>query len=270
MPADDHAIALPCASEIVIIVLLKLEFTWATPAVMFFETFFLVVARLSRAMLVPYFFLPAIGLAGPLRVRALVWVRWPRTGRPRRWRRPAIAAEIHQPLDVHRILAGAGRPRPARFASIYSRMAPPRHPTARSPGARSGCRPRRRSASRWSADAVHIGEGDRRPFRGRDVYACDARHVVCSVCPWPRRPGAVFRAAFPATGPRLSGLTVPSARRARECETRLGRIGLYASPHRPCKGRARSTPPLSQADSDLRGRRLDIGHAVHRLQLAPS
>ena len=31
-----------------------------------------------------YFFLPAIGLAGPLRVRALVWVRWPRTGRPLR------------------------------------------------------------------------------------------------------------------------------------------------------------------------------------------
>ena len=25
---------------------------------------------------------------GPLRVRALVWVRWPRTGRPLRWRRP--------------------------------------------------------------------------------------------------------------------------------------------------------------------------------------
>ncbi len=35
-----------------------------------------------------YFFLPAIALAGPLRVRALVCVRWPRTGRPRRWRRP--------------------------------------------------------------------------------------------------------------------------------------------------------------------------------------
>ena len=31
-----------------------------------------------------YFFLPAIDLAGPLRVRALVWVRWPRTGSPRR------------------------------------------------------------------------------------------------------------------------------------------------------------------------------------------
>src|SRR5690606_1749234 len=31
-----------------------------------------------------YFFLPAIGFALPLRVRALVCVRWPRTGRPLR------------------------------------------------------------------------------------------------------------------------------------------------------------------------------------------
>src|SRR5579875_380516 len=29
-----------------------------------------------------------IGRRGPFRVRALVRVRWPRTGRPRRWRRP--------------------------------------------------------------------------------------------------------------------------------------------------------------------------------------
>ena len=35
------------------------------------------------------FFLPAtVPLRGPLRVRALVWVRWPRTGSERRWRRP--------------------------------------------------------------------------------------------------------------------------------------------------------------------------------------
>src|SRR5205085_725428 len=33
-------------------------------------------------------FLPATVLRGPFRVRALVLVRWPRTGRPRRWRRP--------------------------------------------------------------------------------------------------------------------------------------------------------------------------------------
>src|SRR4051812_5900847 len=34
------------------------------------------------------FFLPATVRFGPLRVRALVLVRWPRTGRPWRWRRP--------------------------------------------------------------------------------------------------------------------------------------------------------------------------------------
>src|SRR5258708_1111563 len=34
------------------------------------------------------FFLPATVFFGPLRVRALVWVRWPWTGRPRRWRMP--------------------------------------------------------------------------------------------------------------------------------------------------------------------------------------
>jgi hypothetical protein len=35
-----------------------------------------------------YFFLPATVLRAPRRVRALVRVRWPRTGRPMRWRRP--------------------------------------------------------------------------------------------------------------------------------------------------------------------------------------
>ena len=34
------------------------------------------------------FFFPAMGILLPLRVRALVCVRWPRTGRPRRCRRP--------------------------------------------------------------------------------------------------------------------------------------------------------------------------------------
>jgi hypothetical protein len=41
----------------------------------------------------PYFipftdFFPATVFFGPLRVRAFVRVRWPRTGRPRRWRAP--------------------------------------------------------------------------------------------------------------------------------------------------------------------------------------
>ncbi|CKR39976.1 Uncharacterised protein [Mycobacterium tuberculosis] len=34
------------------------------------------------------FFLPAMVRLGPLRVRALVFVRWPRTGIPRRCRNP--------------------------------------------------------------------------------------------------------------------------------------------------------------------------------------
>ena len=35
-----------------------------------------------------YPFVSLIALRGPLRVRALVRVRWPRTGKPRRWRTP--------------------------------------------------------------------------------------------------------------------------------------------------------------------------------------
>src|ERR1700750_3437105 len=102
VPADDHAMVLPCASVIVIMVLLNVAFTCATPDAMFFFS-----RRRTRVASLPililvvpvrsgcrqafdsrYFFLPAIALAGPLRVRALVCVRWPRTGRPRRWRSP--------------------------------------------------------------------------------------------------------------------------------------------------------------------------------------
>src|SRR5262249_4615922 len=108
--------ALPCASVMVMVVLLNDEFTCAMPEAMFLRS-----RRRMRVASLPidylscdlkrrrnasgytraapcgppfqletfaYFFLPAIALAGPLRVRALVWVRWPRTGRPRRWRRP--------------------------------------------------------------------------------------------------------------------------------------------------------------------------------------
>ncbi len=36
VPAEDHEIVLPCASVMVIMVLLNVEFTWATPDTMFF------------------------------------------------------------------------------------------------------------------------------------------------------------------------------------------------------------------------------------------
>src|SRR3954468_6364282 len=119
---------LPCASVMVIVVLLNDEFTCAMPDAMFLRSrrrtrvASFAISDLSRdinAAVLPaatpkktngkwsvadrgyprsarrhsllalnYFFLPAMALAGPLRVRALVCVRWPRTGRPRRWRRP--------------------------------------------------------------------------------------------------------------------------------------------------------------------------------------
>src|SRR4051812_23757359 len=112
VPADDQAMVLPCASVIVIIVLLNDAFTCATPDAMFLRSRRRTRWLASLPMLDPvaarsgnvrfaqaltvlttlenenYFFLPAMALAGPLRVRALVWVRWPRTGRPRRCRKP--------------------------------------------------------------------------------------------------------------------------------------------------------------------------------------
>src|SRR5690606_32002267 len=81
-PEVAHDSALPWRSVMVMIVLLKEAWTCAMPSVTTRLTFFLVlVAGLAMA----YFL---IGRRGPLRVRALVRVRWPRTGRPRRWRRP--------------------------------------------------------------------------------------------------------------------------------------------------------------------------------------
>src|SRR5215469_14209049 len=117
VPADDQAIVLPCASVMVIIVLLNVAFTCATPEAMFLrsrlrtrvtslpitpipfaasrstggahdgisgrpEIEFSCACRQPPACAVGrfprydgYFFLPAIALAGPLRVRALVCVR---------------------------------------------------------------------------------------------------------------------------------------------------------------------------------------------------
>src|SRR4051812_29421172 len=101
-------------SAIVTIVLLKVAWTWQTPLGTFFLTFFLtlgppflaaspaVVAWAACAFAMEflyafYGYLPAglgaaaragMPLRGPLRVRALVWVRCPRTGSPLRWRRP--------------------------------------------------------------------------------------------------------------------------------------------------------------------------------------
>ena len=74
-PAEDQEMVFPWASVIVTMVLLNEALTCATPDVMFLRSRFLMRAGSLAIDYAPYFFLPAIGLAGPLRVRALVWVR---------------------------------------------------------------------------------------------------------------------------------------------------------------------------------------------------
>src|SRR5580693_5032317 len=108
-PEDDHEMVLPCTSVMVIMVLLNEAFTWATPEAMFLRSrlrtrvaslpilnpsadryrpcrcrhivLFDALSCSSTFCSTRYFFFPAMALAGPFRVRALVWVRWPRTGR---------------------------------------------------------------------------------------------------------------------------------------------------------------------------------------------
>jgi len=95
-PDDDCATRLPSRSVIEIIVLLNDAAMYAMPTGIFFfsflrKTFFLpaVVAFAIRNYFLPgAFFFAMVARRGPLRVRALVCVRWPRTGNPRRCRNP--------------------------------------------------------------------------------------------------------------------------------------------------------------------------------------
>src|SRR5690606_7154027 len=97
-PDVAQASALPWRSVIVTMVLLKEAWMWAMPSATFFLTFLRtrVGAAGAFAMCVfpeclCYFVAPPlrwIALRGPLRVRALVRVRWPRSGSPRRCRVP--------------------------------------------------------------------------------------------------------------------------------------------------------------------------------------
>ena len=81
LPDDPHDTALPCVSVMVMVVLLNVALMCATPVWMFFRTFFfclpltLLIFDLSDYFFVtaPIFFTAM--RRGPLRVRALVWVR---------------------------------------------------------------------------------------------------------------------------------------------------------------------------------------------------
>src|SRR4051812_36505517 len=95
LPEVAHESALPWRSVIVMMVLLKDACTWAMPSATAFFAF--LRARVAAGALAICGFLERFGYAaldrrtalrGPLRVRALVRVRWPRTGRPFLWRTP--------------------------------------------------------------------------------------------------------------------------------------------------------------------------------------
>src|SRR6476659_1873383 len=94
-PADAHAITAPVGSVIETIVLLNVDLMWACPAATFCfslrRTFFGTACwRVWGGIgyFFPAFFFPATVFFRPLRPRALVLVRWPRTGRPLRCRIP--------------------------------------------------------------------------------------------------------------------------------------------------------------------------------------
>src|SRR5258708_18529743 len=126
-PDDDQAMALPWASVMVTMVLLNDALTCATPAMMFLRSLrrgraagvaapLVAAAAAGLAMIrIPSsyfvtFFLPAIGLAGPLRVRALVCVRWPPTPSPPRCLKPP-----EQARSLNRLM----------FNPVSRRRAPP-------------------------------------------------------------------------------------------------------------------------------------------------
>src|SRR5215510_6939900 len=69
VPADDQEIVLPCASVIVMIVLLKDAFTWATPDAMFLRS-----RRLMRPASLPPEADRAAGEAAGVASRAIVYV----------------------------------------------------------------------------------------------------------------------------------------------------------------------------------------------------
>src|SRR5262252_4003005 len=110
-PAVAHESVLPCRSVMVMIVLLKDAWTCAIASSTFLRVFLAFFGAAAAAAPVWGFcsamhhafpggaFSFTACLRGPLRVRALVRVRWPRTGSPRRWRMPRQA-----PRSIRRLM----------------------------------------------------------------------------------------------------------------------------------------------------------------------
>src|SRR2546429_1628115 len=101
LPEDPQVRAFPCISVIVMSVLLNVAVIWAMPSAS--TTFLARFAPAAFACAIYFFrrgfFLPAIARRGPFLVRALVCVRWPRTGNPLRCREPRYV-----PMSINRLM----------------------------------------------------------------------------------------------------------------------------------------------------------------------
>src|SRR5262249_42119655 len=110
MPADDQEIALPCASVMVTMVLLKVAATWATPTTTFFFSFLRARGALAppfaaSAMLLRDLLLAGDRLGGALAGAGVGVGALAADRQSLAVTQAAIAAQIHQALDVHRHFA---------------------------------------------------------------------------------------------------------------------------------------------------------------------
>src|SRR5699024_7454789 len=100
LPEDPHATALPCASVIVIVVLLNVALMCATPSASTTRfAFFPVAITLLGCLLLARDCAARPLLGARVRVRPLAANR-----QAPAVTNPAIGADVHQPLDVHRDL----------------------------------------------------------------------------------------------------------------------------------------------------------------------
>src|SRR6185437_16687343 len=112
MPADDQDTVLPWVSVMVTMVLLKVAATWATPTTTFFFSFLRARGALpagffsSAAMgLLGHFLLAGDRLGGAFAGAGVGVGTLAADGQALAVAKAAIAAQIHQALDVHRHFA---------------------------------------------------------------------------------------------------------------------------------------------------------------------
>src|SRR5215218_5754617 len=98
-PDDPQLTVLPCASVMVIVVLLNVALTWATPSASTTRFDFFAVAMLLGHLLLAGDRAARALLRAGVRVRAL-----PANGKAAAVADASVGADVHQPLDVHRDL----------------------------------------------------------------------------------------------------------------------------------------------------------------------